>query len=162
MAFFILPLLSTRDLDIGPKGFSPRDDISRGLMTRAIWKRPCINLFISYFAREANMLLPFTRGHITCYCPRKMLFPRRQITRHKLCFYSTCKFGVISITYVINPCIDLNGRLYLHNFIMHIVVIYIFIVHYNIVEWWVAFHFCFVFCFAFKYVWSCHNGHVLS
>ena len=31
-----------------------------------------------------------------------MLLPRRQITRRKLCFYYTCKFGVISIKYVIN------------------------------------------------------------
>ena len=101
MAFFILPLLSARDLDIGPEGLSPRDDISRGLMTRAISKRPCINLFITYFARADNMLFPFTRGQITCYCPRKMLLPWRQITRRKLCFYYTCKFGVISIKYVI-------------------------------------------------------------
>jgi len=97
MTFFILPLWSARDLDIGAEGFSPRDDISRRLMTRAIWKRPCINLFITYFARAENMLLPFTRGQITCYCPRKMLLSRRQITRHKLYFYYTCKFGVISI-----------------------------------------------------------------
>jgi hypothetical protein len=66
MVFFILPLLSTQDLDIGPEGISLRNDISRGLMTRAIWKRPCINLFITYFARADNMLLP-----------------RRQITRCK-------------------------------------------------------------------------------
>jgi hypothetical protein len=58
-------------------------------MTRAIWKRPCINLFITYFTRADNMLLPFTRG---------------QITRRKLCFYYTCKFGVISIKYVIRCC----------------------------------------------------------
>ena len=101
MAFFILPLLSARDLDIGHDGINPKDDISRGLMTRAIWKRPCINIFIAYFARADNMLLPFTRGQITCHCPRKMLLPRRQITRRKLCFYNTCKFGVISIKYVI-------------------------------------------------------------
>ena len=101
MAFFIFPLLSARDLDIGPEGFSPIDDISRGLMTRAIWKRPCINIFITYFARADNMLLPFTRGQKTCYCPRKMLWPRGQITRRKLCFYYTCKFGVISIKHVI-------------------------------------------------------------
>ena len=31
---------------------APRDDISRGLMTRAIWKSPCINLFITYFNIE--------------------------------------------------------------------------------------------------------------
>ena len=95
MAFFIFPLLSARDLDIGPEG------ISRGLMSRAIWKRPCINLFITYFARADNMVLPFTRGHITWYCSRKMLLPRRQTTRSKLCFYNTWKFGVISIKYVI-------------------------------------------------------------
>ena len=40
-------------------------------------------------------------GQKTCYCPRKMLLPRRLITRRKLCFYYTCKFGVISIKYVI-------------------------------------------------------------
>ena len=42
-----------------------------------------------------------TRGQISCYCPRKMLLPRKQITRRILCFYYTCKFGVISIRYVI-------------------------------------------------------------
>ena len=77
-----------------------RDDISRGLMTWEIWKKPCINLFITYFVNADNMLLPFTRGQITCYCPRKMVLPRRQIIRRKLCFYYTCKFGVISIKYV--------------------------------------------------------------
>jgi hypothetical protein len=51
------------------------------------------------------MLLPFTRGQITCYFPRKMLLARRQITRRKLCFYYTCKFGVISIKYVKNRVI---------------------------------------------------------
>ena len=106
MAFFILPLLSARDLDIDPEDFSPRDDISRGLMTRAIWKRQCINLFITYFTRADNMLLPFTRGQITCHCHHKMLLPRRQITHRKLCFYYTCKFGVISIKYVIKTNTD--------------------------------------------------------
>ena len=101
MAFFILLLLSAWDLDIGPEGFSSRDNISRGLMTIAIWKRPCINIFITYFARADKMLLLFTRGQITCYCPRKMLLPRRQITRRKLCFYYTCKFVIISIKYLI-------------------------------------------------------------
>jgi hypothetical protein len=122
-----------------------RDDISRGLMTRAIWKRPCINLFITYFARADNMLFfvitliyPSTpvsstkkNDHLdiaeillkmavnTIYIKqaerrkgmsfrnwymsyRKMLLLRRQITRSKLCFYYKCKFGVISIKYVIN------------------------------------------------------------
>ena len=113
MVFFILPLLSACDLDIGPEVFSQRDDISQGLMTRAIWKRPCINLFITYFARVDNMLLPFTRGQITCYCPCKMLLPRRQITRSKLCFYYTCKFCVISIKYVITPLIE-RPDIYVH------------------------------------------------
>ena len=115
MAFFILPLLSARDLDIDPEDFSPRDDISRGLMTRAIWKRQCINLFITYFTRADNILLPFTIGQITCHCHHKMLLPRRQITRRKLCFYYTCKFGVISIKYVIKTNTDdrplLDGHL---------------------------------------------------
>ena len=53
MTFFILPLLSARDHDIGP-----RDDISWALMTRAIWKKSCINLLITCFARADNMLLP--------------------------------------------------------------------------------------------------------
>ena len=94
--FHIVLFISTR-----PWYRPPWDDISRGLMTRAIWKRPCINLFITYFARADNMLLPFTRGQITCYFPRKMLLPRRQISRRKLCSHYTCKFGVISIKYVI-------------------------------------------------------------
>ena len=48
-------------------------------------------------------------GQITCYCPRKRLLPQRQITRRKLCFYYTCKFGVISIKYVIKNHIALQG-----------------------------------------------------
>jgi hypothetical protein len=55
-----------------------RGDISQGLMTRAIWKRPCINLFITYFARANNMLLPFTRGQITCY---KLVLLWAQLTK---------------------------------------------------------------------------------
>jgi hypothetical protein len=94
------------------------------LITRAIWKRPLIYNYIGqpldilfkhiysstlHFARADNMLLPFTRGQITCYCPRNMLLPRRQITRRKsrVCFYYTCKFGVISIKYVINIDYDM-------------------------------------------------------
>jgi hypothetical protein len=110
MAFFILPLLSARDLDIGTEG-----DISRGRMTRAIWKRPCTNLFITYFARADDMLLPFTRGQIICYCPRKMLLPRRQITRRKLCFYYACTFGVISIKYVIRYNTIYNTKTAIYN-----------------------------------------------
>jgi hypothetical protein len=35
-----------------------------------------------------------------------MLLPRSQITRSKLCFYYTCKCGVISIKYVITGYTD--------------------------------------------------------
>jgi hypothetical protein len=89
--FHIALVISTRPW-YRPESFNPRDDISRGLMTRAIWKRPCINLFITYFARADNMLLPFTRGQITCDCPRKMLLPRRQITRRKCDIISFVEF----------------------------------------------------------------------
>jgi hypothetical protein len=47
------------------------------------------------------MLLPFRRGQKTCYCLGKMLLPLRQIALRKLCFYYACKFGVISIKYMI-------------------------------------------------------------
>jgi hypothetical protein len=36
MAFFILPLLSARDLDIGPEGFSSRAD-NKGNMKKAMY-----------------------------------------------------------------------------------------------------------------------------
>jgi hypothetical protein len=32
-----------------PEGFSPRVDIGRGMITVLIWKKACINLFITYF-----------------------------------------------------------------------------------------------------------------
>jgi hypothetical protein len=35
-----------------PEGFSPRVDIGRGMITVLIWKRACINLFITYFNIE--------------------------------------------------------------------------------------------------------------
>jgi hypothetical protein len=35
-----------------PEGFSPRIDIGRGMITVLIWKRACINLFITYFNIE--------------------------------------------------------------------------------------------------------------
>ena len=56
-----------------------------------------------------NMVLPFTRGQITCYCPCKMLLPWGQITRCKLCFYYTCKFGVISIKHVITAVMKVKA-----------------------------------------------------
>ena len=35
-----------------PEGFSPRGDIGRGMITVLIWKKACINLFITYFKIE--------------------------------------------------------------------------------------------------------------
>ena len=60
MAFFILPLLSARDLDIGPEGFSPIDDISRGLIKKkGQYEKGHVLIYLSH-------ILP---GQITCYCP---------------------------------------------------------------------------------------------
>ena len=60
----------------------------------------CVDLYVIIPVHGIGSIKT-TRGKITCYCPRKMLLPRRQITRRKLCFYYTCKFGIISIKYVI-------------------------------------------------------------
>ena len=35
-----------------PEGLSPRVDIGRGMITVLIWKKGCINLFITYFNIE--------------------------------------------------------------------------------------------------------------
>jgi hypothetical protein len=35
-----------------PEGFRPRVDIGRGMITVLIWKKACINLFITYFNIE--------------------------------------------------------------------------------------------------------------
>jgi hypothetical protein len=35
-----------------PEGLSPRVDIGRGMISVLIWKKPCINLFITYFNIE--------------------------------------------------------------------------------------------------------------
>jgi hypothetical protein len=35
-----------------PEGFSPRVDIGRGMITVLIWKKACINLYITYFNIE--------------------------------------------------------------------------------------------------------------
>jgi hypothetical protein len=48
-----------------------------------------------------NYSCPWYRVHKNHKSADNMLLPRRQITRRKLCFYYTCKFGAISIKYVI-------------------------------------------------------------
>ena len=35
-----------------PESFSPRVDIGRGMITVLVWKKACINLFITYFNFE--------------------------------------------------------------------------------------------------------------
>jgi hypothetical protein len=47
MSFSISRLLSSRETDI-----SPRVDIGPGMITVLIWKKACINLFITYFNIE--------------------------------------------------------------------------------------------------------------
>ena len=54
MAFFILPLLSVRDLDIGPEGrYQSRADDKGNI------KKGLVLIYLSH-------ILP---GQITCYCP---------------------------------------------------------------------------------------------
>jgi hypothetical protein len=48
-----------------------------------------------------NYSCPWHRVHKNHKRADNILLPRRQITLRKLCFYYTCKFGVISIKYVI-------------------------------------------------------------
>ena len=49
--FHIKTVIIPRDL-YRPEGFSPRVDIRRGMITILIWKKECINLFITYFNIE--------------------------------------------------------------------------------------------------------------
>jgi hypothetical protein len=46
--FHIKTIIIPRDR-YRPEGFSPRVDIGRGMITVLIWKKACINLFITYF-----------------------------------------------------------------------------------------------------------------
>jgi hypothetical protein len=56
--FHIALVISTRPW------YWPRDDISRGLMTRAIWKRPCINLYYFVSKCYVGYSLVFNYIHI--------------------------------------------------------------------------------------------------
>jgi hypothetical protein len=49
--FHIKTVIMSRDR-YRPEGFSPRVDIGRGTITVLIWKKACINLFITYFNIE--------------------------------------------------------------------------------------------------------------
>jgi hypothetical protein len=83
--FHIALVISTRSW------YRPRGTISVEGWWQGQYEKGHVLIYLSH-------ILP---GQITCYCPRKMLLFRRQITRRKLCFYYTCKFRVISIKYVI-------------------------------------------------------------
>jgi hypothetical protein len=89
--FHIALVISTRPW------YRPRGTISVEDWWQGQYEKGHVLIYLSH-------ILP---GQITCYCPRKMLLPRRQITPRKLCFYYTCKFGVISIKYVIKIIIYL-------------------------------------------------------
>jgi hypothetical protein len=92
--FHIALVISTRPW------YRPRGTISVEGWWQGQYEKGHVLIYLSH-------ILP---GQITCYCPRKMLLPRRKITRRKLCLYYTCKFGVISIKYVIicNKCSSWN------------------------------------------------------
>ena len=66
MPFSISGLLSSRDR-YRPEGFSPRVDISRGMITVLIWKKACINLFITYFNIEIK------RTNLTSHTDTKLM-----------------------------------------------------------------------------------------
>ena len=50
-----------------PEGFSPRVDIGREMITVLIWKKACINLFITYFNIE------LTRKKLTSHTDTKLM-----------------------------------------------------------------------------------------
>jgi hypothetical protein len=62
MPFSISRLLSSRETDIGQ-----RVDIGRGMITVLIWKKACINLFITYFNIELK------RTNLTSHTDTKLM-----------------------------------------------------------------------------------------
>ena len=50
------------------EGFSPRVDIGRGMITVLIWKKACINLFITYFNIELK------RTKLTSHSDTKLIW----------------------------------------------------------------------------------------
>jgi hypothetical protein len=66
-----------------PEGFSPRVDIGRGMITILIWKKACINLFITYFNIESKRkkLTSHTDAKLMDMSDRyrlRVLLPKRQ------------------------------------------------------------------------------------
>jgi hypothetical protein len=94
------------------------------------WQRQYEKDHVSIYSSH---ILP---GQITYYCPSqegrkhvialaKCIAPERQITRRKLCFYYTCKFGVISIKYVIKHNIIYSYKYLEFDLIKHCHVIFV-------------------------------------
>ena len=48
-----------------PEGFNPRVDIGRGMITVLIWKKACINIFITYFSIELKRTKLTSHTHQT-------------------------------------------------------------------------------------------------
>jgi hypothetical protein len=61
MPFSILRLLSLRETDIGQRA------LARGMIIVLIWKKACINLFITYFNIE------LTRTKLTSHTDTKLM-----------------------------------------------------------------------------------------
>ena len=64
--FHIRTVIISRDR-YRPEGFSPTVDIGRGMITVLIWKKACINIFITYFNIELKRtkLTSHTHTHQT-------------------------------------------------------------------------------------------------
>ena len=50
-----------------PEGFNPRVDIGRGMITVLIWKKACINIFITYFNIELKRTKLTSHTHTPNY-----------------------------------------------------------------------------------------------
>ena len=77
-----------------PEGFSPRVDIRRGMITILIWKKACINLFITYFNIEL-------RGLISCYQSFASISAHGLLSQWHFWCLRMGKIDVITYKYVI-------------------------------------------------------------
>ena len=108
-AFSYCPCYQHETLISAPRALA-RETISVEGWWQGQYEKGHVLIYLSHILPgQITCYCPFTRGQITCYCSRKMLLPRRLITRRKLCFYYTCKFGVISIKYVIKNIIQISS-----------------------------------------------------
>ena len=93
MPFSISRLIIPRDR-YRPEGFSPRVDIGRGMTTVLIWKKACINIFITYFNIElkrtkltshtdTKLMDMSDRYRLRVLLPKHQHFPRRTSTFSK-------------------------------------------------------------------------------